>query len=268
VGPGAVLSELIACERIPVVRLDRVFRQAGGSLIAANAKRIRHNETDLKYGDDFVMHESPEFGRSADLLESLYLSEAGRVGVDNVALLTPYRKKTKTGANALNERLRDKLNPPSAEKPQIPFGRTIFRLGDKVMQIRNRGDINNGDIGYIVEIADNDGEYFARVDFGDGRVVEYGIHELGLLELAYACTVHKSQGSEYQSVILNIQTGHYIMLKRPLIYTAVTRAKQRVIIVGDHKALCIAINKTDAEKRGTMLAERIVSGVSAPAANY
>jgi exodeoxyribonuclease V alpha subunit len=135
------------------------------------------------------------------------------------------------------------------------------------MQIKNKGDINNGDIGYMTGIEDRDGDMVARVDFGDGRFAEYEQQELDLLELAYACTIHKSQGSEYQSVIVNIQTGHYIMLKRPLIYTAITRAKQRVAIVGDRKALRIAINKTDAEKRGTMLADRIVSGGPALAAN-
>jgi len=268
VGPGAVLSELIACGQIPVVKLDQVFRQDAGSLIAANAKRIRHNEINLNYGEDFVMHESTGFEQSADMIETLYLDEVKRIGVDNVALLTPYRKKTDTGVNALNERLREKLNPLTSGKPQISYGRRVFRLGDKVMQIKNKGDINNGDIGYITDIEDRDGDMVIRVDFRDGRMVEYEQHDLELLELAYACTVHKSQGSEYQSVIVNIQTQHYIMLKRPLIYTAITRAKQRVAIVGDYKALRIAINKTDAEKRGTMLADRIVSNACATAANY
>jgi exodeoxyribonuclease V alpha subunit len=268
VGPGAVLSELIACGQIPVTRLDKVFRQDDGSLIAANAKLIRHNDANLDSGDDFAMYESSEFGQSANIIEKLYLSEASRIGVDNVALLTPYRKKTETGVNALNDRLREKLNPMSPGKPQISSGRRVFRLGDKVMQIKNKGDINNGDIGYIASIEDHDGDMVVRVDFGDGRIAEYEHHELDLLELAYACTVHKSQGSEYQSVIVNIQTAHYIMLKRPLIYTAITRAKQRVAIVGERKALRIAIHKTDAEKRGTMLADRIVSGSAAHAANY
>jgi exodeoxyribonuclease V alpha subunit len=257
VGPGAVLSELIACGLIPVVKLDRVFRQDAGSRIAVNAKRIRHNETGLEYGGDFTLHESGDFTQSAELIERLYISEVRRVGIDNVALLTPYRKKTETGVNALNERLREKLNPPSSGKPQAIFGRRVFRLKDKVMQIKNKGDVNNGDIGYVTGIEDRDGETVVRVDFGDGRKVEYERQELELLELAYACTVHKSQGSEYQSVIVNLQTAHYIMLKRPLIYTAITRAKERVAIVGEKKALRIAINKTDAEKRGTMLAERI-----------
>ena len=268
VGPGAVLSELIACRQIPVVKLDHVFRQDSGSLIAINARRIRHNETDLSYGDGFAMYESTAFEQSADMIESLYLAEVGRIGVDNVALLTPYRKKTVTGVNALNDRLREKINPLTPGKPEISFGRRIFRLGDKVMQIRNKNDINNGDIGYITGIVDRDGDLIVCVDFGDGRTAEYEQQELDLLELAYACTVHKSQGSEYHSVIVNIQTQHYIMLKRPLIYTAITRAKQRVVIVGDRKALRIAINKTDAEKRGTMLADRIVNGGSGSAVNY
>ena len=267
VGPGAVLSELIACGLVPVVKLDQVFRQDSGSRIAVNAKRIRHDETALDYGDDFVLYESPDFEQSADMIERLYLAEVSRIGVDNVALLTPYRKKTLTGVNALNERLREKLNPMLPGKPQISFGRRLFRLGDKVMQTKNKRDVNNGDIGYITGIEDREGDMIVRVDFGDGRVVEYEQQELDLLELAYACTVHKSQGSEYQSVIVNLQTAHYIMLKRPLIYTAITRAKQRVAIVGDRKALRIAINKTDAEKRGTMLAGRITAGTTARAAN-
>ena len=133
----------------------------------------------------------------------------------------------------------------------------MFRLSDKVMQIKNTGDVNNGDVGYVTGITKQGGETCVTVDYGDGRVSEYVDSDLDLLELAYASTVHKSQGSEYATVIINIQTGHYIMLKRPLIYTAITRAKKRVIIVGDRKALCMAINTVDTEKRGTMLALRI-----------
>jgi exodeoxyribonuclease V alpha subunit len=125
------------------------------------------------------------------------------------------------------------------------------------MQIKNKGDVNNGDVGYITDISKQNGDVCVTVDYGDGRTAEYEDTELDMLELAYACTVHKSQGSEYSSVIISIQNGHYIMLKRPLIYTAITRAKQRVIIVGERKALCIAINTIDTEKRGTMLAARI-----------
>jgi exodeoxyribonuclease V alpha subunit len=266
VGPGAVLNELIACGQIPVVKLDHVFRQDAGSLIATNAKNIRHDMANLEYGRDFVLYESLKVDQSANLIENLYLNEVNRLGVDNVALLTPYRKKTETGVTALNDRLRDRLNPFTHGKPQITFNSRTFRKGDKVMQIKNKGDISNGDIGYITCIENRDGDMLVRVDYGDGRLAEYEYQELDLLELAYACTVHKSQGSEYQSVIVNLQMAHYIMLKRPLIYTAITRAKQRVAIVGESKALRIAIHRTDAEKRGTMLADRI-SG-SAAAVNY
>ena len=256
VGPGAVLSELIACDLIPVVRLDQVFRQDAGSLIAINARRIRHNDLSLDYGEGFVLYESGEFEQSADWIEQIYLSEVSRIGVDNVALLTPFRKKTVTGVNALNERLREKLNPPSPDKPQAAFGRRLFRLGDKVMQIKNKGEINNGDIGYITEITRGE-DQIIRVSFGGDRSAVYEPQELDLLELAYACSIHKAQGAEYPTVIISLQTQHFIMLKRPLIYTAITRAKQRVIIVGERKAIHIAVSKTDAERRGTMLAERI-----------
>ena len=258
VGPGAVLSELIASGMIPVVKLDRVYRQDAGSRIAINAKLIRHNNVGLEYGEDFVLTESANLDNSADLLERFYLEEVARLGIDNVALLTPFRQKTATGVNAMNERLREKVNPPSPLKPEATLGRRMFRQGDKVMWTKNRDDINNGDIGYISGINHHEDSITVYVDFGDGRTAELDLTELSYLDLAYATTVHKSQGSEYSSVIVNLQTAHYVMLKRPLLYTAITRAKERAIIVGDRKALCIAINTVDAEKRGTMLAQRIL----------
>jgi exodeoxyribonuclease V alpha subunit len=221
VGPGAVLSELITCGRIPVVKLDKVFRQNEGSRIAVNAKLIRHNNLSLEYGDDFEFIESQNYVDSADIIERLFQSEVKSRGIDNVALLTPFRTKTETGVNALNERLREKINPAAPDKPEAVRIRRVFRLGDKVMQIKNKGDVNNGDVGYITDISKQNGDVCITVDYGDGRTAEYEDTELDMLELAYACTVHKSQGSEYSSVIISIQNGHYIMLKRPLIYTAI-----------------------------------------------
>lgn len=257
VGPGSFLYELIANGAIPVVQLDKVYRQDAGSRIAMNAKLIRHNNVGLEYGDDFRFHSSSDLTNSADIIEKLYLEEVARVGLDNVALLTPFRQKTVTGVNALNERLREKINPAGGGKPEVSHGRKLFRQGDKVMWTKNKDDINNGDIGYIVKIANLFGDISVSVDFGDGRVAEVDSSELDHLEFAYASTVHKSQGAEYDSVIINLQTAHYVMLRRPLIYTAITRAKSRVYVVGDRKAICIAINTVDAEKRGTMLSERI-----------
>lgn len=126
------------------------------------------------------------------------------------------------------------------------------------MQMKNRGDINNGDIGYITGIRPEDGDSVVLVDYGDGRNAEYLPADLHLLDFGYATTIHKSQGSEYQSVIINLQCAHSIMLVRPLLYTAITRAKKQVIIVGDRRALCIAVKKQDTEKRGTQLSERLI----------
>lgn len=257
VGPGAVLSELIACGQLPVTKLDRVFRQNVGSKIALNAKLIRHSNTALETGEDFVMRHSPDCGSSAAIIEEVYLSEVARVGIDNVALLTPQRHKTETCVNALNSRLREKINPPDTAKPELNHGRQLFRLGDKVMQLKNWRDVNNGDVGYVKSIVKDSNFSGLYVDFGDNRIVEYDVSDLDMLELAYACTIHKSQGSEYSSVIINMQFSHYIMLKRPLIYTAITRAKKKVTIVGERKALCIAIQTADTEGRATMLAIRI-----------
>lgn len=259
VGPGAVLSEMIASEKIPTVRLDKVFRQTSGSRIATNARLIKHGNMGLEYGDDFQFIDSADIAQSAEKIAELYVEEVKKYGVDNVALLTPYRQKTETGANALNERIRDVINPAAPGKAEITHGKRLFRCGDKVMQIKNCDDVNNGDIGYITRIEHCGNESTAHIDFGDGRLKEYDSTELDLIDLGYASTIHKSQGSEYRSVIINLQMAQYIMLTRPLIYTAITRGKERVTIVGERKALCTAIKKTDTEKRGTRLAKRLCS---------
>ena len=257
VGPGAVLKEIIACGRVPVVRLDQVFRQKNGSRIAANAKLIRHGNLSLEYGPDFEFYDSTDMSVSAEIIESLYLQETARCGIDNVVLLSPYRQKTETGANALNQRLQGKVNPPADGKMDAVHGQRRFRTGDKVMQIKNCEDINNGDVGYITSITGTQTESVVRIDFGDGRLVDYENADLDMLDLGYACTVHKSQGSEYKSVIINLQCAHSVMLVRPLIYTAITRAKEKVLIVGERRALCTAIRRIDTEQRGTKLAQRI-----------
>ena len=257
VGPGAVLKEIIASNQVPVVRLDQVFRQKNGSRIAANAKLIRHGNLSLEYGPDFEFYDSTDLSVSADIIETLYLQETAKYGIDNVVLLSPYRQKTETGANALNQRLQDKVNPPAEGKMDAVHGQRRFRTGDKVMQIKNCEDINNGDVGYVTSITGTQADSVVRIDFGDGRVVDYENSDLDMLDLGYACTVHKSQGSEFKSVIINLQCAHSVMLVRPLIYTAITRAKEKVMIVGERRALCTAIRRVDTEQRGTKLAQRI-----------
>lgn len=259
VGPGAVLSELLASGMVPQARLDKVFRQNEGSRIAENAKAIRHGQTVLDYGSDFQFWSSPDIQQSADCLERLYIQEVRQYGIDNVVLLTPFRKKTDTGVQALNQRLQARLNPPGPEKPEWILGKRVFRLGDKVMQIRNRDEASNGDIGYIRKILREDDSWMVEVDFGDGRTACYcDADSMSQLDLAYAQTIHKSQGSEYASVLISIQQAHGRMLRRALIYTAVTRAKRHVLIVGDPAAMETAIRTTDTEKRETRLARRLM----------
>ena len=257
VGPGAVLSEMIASGTIPVVKLDKIFRQTAGSRIATNAKLIRHGNMSLEYGSDFQFYDSASIPKSAERIVELYLQETAKYGVDNVALLSPYRQKTETGVNALNELLREKINPPAPDKAEVVHGTRRFRCGDKVMQIKNCDEISNGDIGYITKICKAGDETTVTIDFGNGRTAEYDTSQLDMLDLGYASTIHKSQGSEYRSVIINLQCAHYVMLTRPLVYTAITRGKENVIIVGERRALCMAIKKTDTEKRGTCLAKRL-----------
>lgn len=193
VGPGAVFSELLACGKIQQVRLDRVFRQDEGSRIAENAKLIRHGRTDLDYGDDFQFWSSPDMEQSASCLEQLYIREVQKYGIDNVVLLTPFRKRTATGAQALNKSIQARLNPPAPDKPEVTAGKRVFRLGDKVMQIKNRAEASNGDTGYIQKIENSGDDWLMEVDFGEDRVVAYSDAEsLGQLELAYAQTIHKS----------------------------------------------------------------------------
>lgn len=258
VGPGAVLNELLACGQLPAVILDKVFRQSEGSLVAENAQRIRHGVTDLEFGDDFQFWPSAEETQSAQYLMWFYKREVDRYGVDNVALLTPFRKKSKTGVYSLNAALHDTINPASPEKDEIETGQRVLRVGDKVMQMKNRDFASNGDIGYIcTSKRDSDG-ILVEVDFGDDRVVAYEDAEsLRQVELAYAATIHKSQGSEYDAVLINIQNMHGKMLNRALIYTAETRAKKQVIIVGDWEAVVRAIQTADTKRRNTMLAVRI-----------
>ena len=257
VGPGAVLSEIIASGAVPCVRLDKVFRQSSDSRIAVNAKLIRHGNLNLEYGDDFRIIESKNLDISANRIVDLYLEEVEKYGLDNVVLLTPLRKRTKTCVNDLNALIQAEINPPKRGKREAKVGTKIFREGDKVMQTKNHEEVNNGDIGYVKQVYLNGTETTVEVDFGDGRVKLYEGEDLNMLDLGYASTVHKSQGSEYSSVIISLQMAHSIMLTRPSIYTAVTRGKSKVIIVGERQALCVSIKKLSTEKRATCLAERI-----------
>ena len=255
VGAGAVLDDLIDSNIIPLARLTQAKRQAGDSHIILNSFLMKNGNYDLEYADDFILDVTDNFEQAAEEVDKIFLKEVKRVGINNVVMLSPYRKKgTATSVEDFNTRIHDQVNPPIEGKPYMYSKGTKYREGDKVMQTSNTNDVSNGDVGYITEISGGK----VTIDF-DGRVVEYDKNDMDNVVLAYATTVHKSQGSEYKVVIFNIQNEHGMLKKRNLIYTAVTRAKEKVYIVGSKKALVDSINHgtTGEDRRRTLLAHRI-----------
>jgi len=264
VGPGSVLRDIIASERIPVVTLDEIFRQAKESMIVVNAHRI--NQGLYPYlnvrGKDFFFEQkiTPEEILD-DILEltTIRLPKFGPFDpIEDIQVLTPM-KRGLLGVDYLNEKLQSALNPPHSAKREWKFRAMVFREGDKVMQIKNNYDkeVFNGDLGRILSI---DIEGRVLVSFpgpsGDQEVVYQG-QELEELTLAYALSIHKSQGSEFPVVVIPISTQHYVMLQRNLIYTAITRAKKLLVLVGTKQALNIAIRTNRAMKRYSLLSSRI-----------
>lgn len=274
VGPGAVLRELINSGAIPVVRLEKVFRQGRDNVIPINACLIKNGLTALETDkEQFDIIRSMTFDESAERLKELYLAEVQRVGLKNVILLSPFRYRTATGVDILNPELRDLVNPAANGKSEIAFGDKVFREGDRVMQLKNNysmpweddeNDCNgegvyNGDIGQITRIA---GQRI-MIKFDDGKRAGYDRSDLEQIDWAYANTVHKSQGCEYRVVLLNLQTGHRKMLRKNMVYTGITRAREKVVIVGEQAALYMAIKNGEIQKRNTHLADRIAELVPA-----
>src|SRR5215217_477633 len=258
VGPGQVLADVIASGAVPVVRLTEVFRQAAGSRIVTNAHLINRGKMpDLtaQEGSDFYFVDAadPETGVEK-LLAVVRERIPRRFGLDPVRavqVLCPMNRGG-LGARSLNLELQKALNPPGEVRVER-FGWT-FCPGDKVMQVANDHprEVYNGDLGVVRRISMEDGELI--VDF-DGRDIAYGFGELDELVLAYATTVHKSQGSEYPAVVVPVTTQHYPMLQRNLIYTAVTRGKRLVVMVGQRKALSIAVRGQQTRRRWSKLKE-------------
>lgn len=256
VGPGSVLKDMLRSGAIPSVRLNDVFRQAGESGIVMNAHAINQGRMPVcEVHGDFTFLELDE-RQAALAVTELCLNELPKQGFDalhDIQVLAPMHR-LECGVANLNEQLQSVLNPPRENKPEIRQNGQIFRLGDKVMQIRNNYQKNvfNGDIGFINHFQGNR----LIVQYSDCDV-EYDTSELSELRLAYAMSVHKSQGSEYKVVILPLVSGHSIMLQRTLLYTAVTRAKEKVILLGSKKALTMAVMNDRTKKRYTLLAERL-----------
>lgn len=258
VGPGNVFRDLICSGVLPVTRLDTVFRQSGTSRIALNAQLIQQNRATLLEGPDFQFLACADEAAAAAMVQRLYLDEIAREGIDHVQVLSPFASRGDASVKSLNLALRDKVNPSRFCVNEWSQGETVFREGDRVVQTKNHGEISNGDTGTIQSICKNeDDELSVTIDFGDGRSVQYGESEMEFIQLAYALTIHKSQGAEYAVVILPMLQSFYKLLSRNLIYTAITRAKKRVILVGQKKALYMAIHRDGSDRRNSMLANRL-----------
>lgn len=280
VGPGNVLQDMIRSEKLSVVRLQHIFRQAQESAIIMNAHRINHGEQPVLNAKDtdffFVKRTFGEDVVTAirDLVTRRLPKFTGCDGLRDMQVLTPMRKGV-LGVQNLNRVLQAALNPPSEQRQEKEYRQVIFREGDKVMQIKNNYNIAwriynsmgkcceegvgvfNGDAGRIREIDDTNETL--EVLFDDGKVVEYDYSQLEELELAYAITIHKSQGSEYPVVILPVHSGPPMLLTRNLLYTAVTRAKNLVVLVGLQETISAMIARDKEVRRYTGLAERICS---------
>jgi len=261
VGPGNVLLDLIASRALPVVRLTEIFRQAGQSWIVRAAHSVNHGEepeSALKANGDFFFVEADTPDLIMDRIISLVRERIPqRFGFDalrDVQILTPMNR-SELGVRNLNLKLQEILNPAEGKREVQRYGWT-FRVGDKVMQTVNnyQKEVFNGDIGRItsIEAVDQD----VGVDF-DGRDVSYDFGELDELTLSYACSVHKSQGGEYPAVIIPLHTQHYMLLQRNVLYTAITRGRKLVVIVGNRRALSLAVQRQDTKRRFSLLRQRL-----------
>ncbi len=264
VGAGNVLKDLIASRAVPLVALDTIFRQSETSLIVTNAHRINRGEMPLfpSIARDFFLFTETEpeqaAARVVELLTTRIPSKFKLDPLNDVQVLSPMHRGV-AGVGELNVRLQAALNPPAVGKREWRHGNRVFRTGDKVLQMHNNytKEVFNGDQGLVVGIEFED--QTLTVDF-DGRRIEYEFSELDELVHSFALSVHKSQGSEYRAVVIPLLTQHYLLLQRNLLYTAVTRARELVVLVGTKKAIAIAVRNDKIAKRNSRLAQRLGTG--------
>ena len=274
VGPGNLLSDLLRSGKVPTVRLTEIFRQAARSAIVRNAHLVDQGQVpDLRRNDsDFFFLRRRDPARTAETVVELVADRLPRnmgIPADQIMVLSPTRRH-QTGSASLNQQLQEALNPPAPGKGERRFGPYLFRTGDRVMQVKNNYDIMwketgglgaglgvfNGDIGFITGI-DERGETIT-VDF-EGRVVEYSPDMLGELEPAYAMTVHKAQGSEYRAVILAVNDGAPMLMTRGVLYTAITRARELLILVGDEEKVAQMVANDRQQRRYSGLRARLAN---------
>lgn len=260
IGPGNILRDCISSGVVPVVTLDKIFRQSAGSNIIKNAHCVKNGNSitiDNSAESDFFFMRRDEVDKSeiVDLVVNRLPKKYGYTPQD-IQVLTPM-KKCEIGVDNLNIELQKAINPIGDE---VKYGKFTFRVGDKVIQTVNdyEKDVFNGDAGFIDSIYKEDKTLFIRFD---GRVVPYLYSELEEISLAYALTIHKSQGSEYPIVVIPITYANKIMMQRNLLYTAITRAKQICVIIGSRRMVELGISKANSYKRKTMLKERLIENV-------
>ncbi|MDK2991511.1 MAG: exodeoxyribonuclease alpha subunit [Clostridiales bacterium] len=283
VGPGNVLRDIIGSDIIPVVKLEQVFRQASHSMIVTNAHRINHGQMpyiNVKDGDFFMEVKEGQNQIMQTVIQLCTQRLPSYYGYDplkDIQVLSPMKKGV-AGVWNLNAQLQQRLNPPAPHKPERSVSEIIFRLGDRVMQIKNDYNVLwqkreggeegqgvfNGDVGYIAHI--NDEEQCLTVLFDDDKEVVYDFGQLDELQLAYAISVHKSQGSEFPVVVMPIVSGPPMLMARNLLYTAVTRAKELVVLVGRSEHLRGMINNDFVVQRYSGLKERLCAAKAAVAA--
>jgi exodeoxyribonuclease V alpha subunit len=272
VGAGNVLRDVIAAieaglPNAALIRLDTIFRQAAGSYIIDNAHRVVRGQmpvTDDPNATDFFLARTDDPTRAAELIDQLVCERIpARFGFssDDIQVLSPMHRG-EAGVAALNTRLQDALNPQWGDLGELKVGERVLREGDRVMQTVNNyaKDVFNGDVGRVLAV--NPEEKRLSVDF-EGNVVSYEAFELEALTLAYAITIHKSQGSEFPAVVVPVLNSHHIMLQRNLLYTAITRARRLVVLVGDPKAIATAVQNDRVQRRFTALARRLQGQVDA-----
>jgi exodeoxyribonuclease V alpha subunit len=266
VGPGNVLRDMLRSETVPSCTLTQIYRQARQSLIVVNAHRINTGQFPLE-GDrepgktDFFWVEQEDPARIVEMIQHLMCERIPEVyGLDplqDIQILAPMHKG-EVGTLNLNVLLQERLNPSGVE---LRRGNTAFRVGDRVLQMRNNyeKDVFNGDLGWIRRFDEAEGE--VEVEF-ESRLVRYAHEEMDELALAYAISVHKSQGSEYPAVIMPVVTQHYMLLQRNLLYTGLTRARKLAVLIGGKRAMGIALKNVDSGRRFTRLEERLRSVMS------
>jgi exodeoxyribonuclease V alpha subunit len=261
VGAGDVLRNIIASGIAPVTRLTTIFRQAATSQIITNAHRINQGKIPLfsKESGDFFLFPAEDAAVAADWVVEVVAERIpqkfGFDAIRDIQVLAPIYRGL-TGVTTLNDRLQEKLNPASPNKPERKIYGTLYRLGDKVMQTRNNyeKDVYNGDIGFIRAM--DAIEQTLSVDF-EGRAATYEWNEADELTLAYVVSVHKAQGSEFPVVVMPVVTQHYLMLQRNLLYTAITRARKLCVLAGSRRAISMAVRNNKVAHRFTALEWRL-----------